>query len=692
MIFLSDQVKKQLGFSGGHWNHDLTTWFDFLHPEDRDMTRTMVLRARESSEAMQFENRIRASDGSWIWLRNVIRAWPGDADDAPRLQGIAFDISELKATQQALAEADRRSAFLANAGRILATSLDYRKTLRNIVDVSVPEIADWCAIRIPTPDGEFEPTITIESDPSLAREIELMNRNFRPVINFGPRKVMTTGEPDFLPNSQAIADLAGDSLEHVHALRQLGFHSYICVPMRTPERAVGTISFAITQSGRDYTKADLVVAEKLASRAALAIENARLYGAQTRLIESERGARQELERANRVKDDFLSTLSHELRAPLSAILGWTHLLRGKASATPEKLVDGLSVIERNVHLQVQMVDDLLDMSRIVSGKLRIDVQELDPREVILAAISSIQPAADAKNIRIQSILDPLTSPIRGDPNRLQQVIWNLLSNAVKFTPKGGRIQVLLERINSHIEITVSDTGPGIAPEFLAHVFDRFTQADASTTRRYGGLGLGLAIVKHLTEIHGGTVRVKSPGEGMGATFVIELPTPIAHPPRDDGPREHPSTLGEPQQVEFNSLSGITILAVDDEADARQIVKLVLEEHGAVVDTAASAGEGLELLKQRRYNVILSDLGMPDEDGYTFIGKVRELGSDRGGNTPAAALTAFARSDDRTRIFKAGYQMHIAKPVEPVELVASVATLADISRTSKRRGAGDIGSF
>jgi PAS domain S-box-containing protein len=678
VIFLSDQVKKQLGFSGGLWNRDLTTWFDFLHPEDRDMTREMVLRARQSSETMQFENRIRASDGSWIWLRNVIKASPREADDAPRLQGIAFDISQLKVAQQALAEADRRSAFLANAGRILATSLDYRKTLRNIVDVSVPEIADWCAIRIATPDGELEPNITIESDAPLAREVETINRNFRPILNFGPRKVMSTGEPDFLPDSQAMADLAGDSPEHVNALRKLGFRSYICVPMRTPERVVGAVSLAITRPGRHYTKADLQVAEKLASRAALAIENAQLYRAQTRLIESERSARQELERAGRMKDDFLSTLSHELRAPLNAILGWTHLLGRKFSATPEKLAEGLAVIDRNVHLQVQMVDDLLDMSRIVSGKLRIDVQELDPREVILDAITSIQPAADARNIRIQSVLDPLTGPIRGDRNRLQQVVWNLLSNAIKFTPKGGRVQVFLERIESHIEITVSDTGQGIAPEFLYRVFDRFTQADASITRRHGGLGLGLAIVKHLTELHGGSVRVKSPGEGMGATFIIELPTPIAHPPRDDGPREHPRTLSEPEQTEFSSLTGISILAVDDEADARQIIKLVLEEHGAIVDTAASGAEGLELLKQRRYNVILSDIGMPDEDGYTFIRKVRELGIDRGGNTPAAALTAFARTDDRTRIFRAGYQMHIAKPVEPVELVASVTTLADIS--------------
>jgi PAS domain S-box-containing protein len=393
------------------------------------------------------------------------------------------------------------------------------------------------------------------------------------------------------------------------------------------------------------------------------------------LLGAERAARAEAERISLVKDEFLATLSHELRTPLNAILGWSQILRVRARGDDE-LQQGLAVIERNTKVQAQLIEDLLDMSRIISGKLRLDVQRVDLQDVVSAAVASVRHSADAKGIRLQVVLDPSAGPVRGDPNRLQQCFWNLVSNAIKFTPKGGQIQVSLERVNSHIEVCVVDTGKGIKPEFLPHVFERFRQADASTTRQHGGLGLGLSIVKHLVELHGGTIRAKSEGEGQGATFCIELPVMVVHAPESMAAREHPRGTAPPiSSADHPSLEGITVLAVDDEADARDLLQRVLEECGARVLVAASASEGLEVVRRERPDMIVSDIGMPGTDGYEFIRQVRSLKPDEGGRTPAAALTAFARAEDRTRALRAGYQTHVAKPVEPTELTAVVASLA-----------------
>ena len=392
-----------------------------------------------------------------------------------------------------------------------------------------------------------------------------------------------------------------------------------------------------------------------------------------RLLEAERAARAEAERVSLLKDEFLATLSHELRTPLNAILGWAQILRTGGPRESE-LEEGLSVIERNTRVQTRMIEDLLDMGRITAGKVRLDVQRVDLADVVNAAIASVRHSADAKSIRLQVVLDPLAGPVRGDPNRLQQCLWNLLTNAIKFTPKGGRVQVSLERVNSHLEVCVSDTGEGIRPEFLPHVFERFRQADASTTRKHGGLGLGLSIVKHLVELHGGTVRAKSAGLGQGATFCIDLPVMVVHD-AGRGSRQHPQFTSTQPAVDHPSLEGITVLAVDDEADARNLLKRLLEDCGAKVLLAASAGEGLALVRSGRPDMIVSDIGMPGEDGYEFIRKVRQLKANEGGRTPAAALTAFARAEDRTRALRAGYQTHVAKPVEPTELTAVVASLA-----------------
>jgi PAS domain S-box-containing protein len=393
------------------------------------------------------------------------------------------------------------------------------------------------------------------------------------------------------------------------------------------------------------------------------------------LLTRERNARAEAERISFMKDEFLATLSHELRTPINAIMGWTYLLRQRNLEDPE-VNEALEVIDRNTRVQVQLIDDLLDMSRIIAGKVRLNVQAVDLDDVVRAAIASVRHAADAKNIRIQALLDPLSDPIRGDPARLQQCFWNILSNAIKFTPKNGKIQVHLHRVDSRVEVSVADNGVGIKPDFLPHIFERFRQADSSTTRSHSGLGLGLSIVKNLVELHGGKVRAMSPGEGQGTTITVELPLPILQTTSLIPPRNSPAESHDPPPVhDHPSLAGIRVLVVDDEADARSLVRRLLEGCSAQVADFPTAAEALSAVQQNPPDIILSDIGMPGTDGYEFIRRVRTLPVDRGGRTPAAALTAFARAEDRTRALRAGFQTHVAKPVEPSELVAVVASLA-----------------
>ena len=394
-----------------------------------------------------------------------------------------------------------------------------------------------------------------------------------------------------------------------------------------------------------------------------------------RLLASEQEARERAERETRMKDEFLATLSHELRTPLNAILGWTNILR--TSDEPSEFAEGLQVIERNARAQTQIIEDLLDMSRIIAGNVRLEIQQIDLVPVIRAALESVKPMACGRDVRMTSALDPFAGPVSADPARIQQVLWNLLTNALKFTPKGGRVHVVLERVNSHVEISVSDTGQGISPAFLPHVFDRFRQEDATITRQHRGLGLGLAIVKNLTELHGGSVRAKSAGENQGSTFTICLPASAAAAPSE---RRHPRATAESSWPEENpDLTGVRVLAVDDEADARYLLDRILSRCGAQVETAESGAKALETLHRKRPDVVIMDIGMPEEDGYSVIRRIRQRSPDHGGNVPAIALTAFARSEDRRRAILSGFHMHIAKPVEPSELVAMVASLAGRTR-------------
>ncbi len=392
------------------------------------------------------------------------------------------------------------------------------------------------------------------------------------------------------------------------------------------------------------------------------------------LLAREQTLRAEAENANRVKDEFLATVSHEVRTPLNAILGWATLMRsGKIDASTAQRA--IEAIERNAKSQAQLIEDLMDVSRIISGKMRLDIKPIAVTAIVKAAIDSVRPAAEAKNIRMEMLIDPAADKLSGDEGRLQQIIWNLLSNSVKFTPSGGTVQVTVSRKDSFTQISIHDTGEGISPEFLPHVFDRFKQADASTTRKHGGLGLGLAITRNLTELHGGTIEAESEGEGRGATFTVRLPTSAEVSPVRSVESESKDAANEASAIsDPPSLTGIRILAIEDDPDSRELLRVVLEGFGAAVATASSAREGLAAMSGWRPAVIVSDIGMPDEDGYTFIEQVRSLDASQGGNTPAIALTAFARVEDKTRALEAGYQMFAPKPVQANELAKMVARL------------------
>ncbi|HET7697047.1 MAG TPA: PAS domain S-box protein [Vicinamibacterales bacterium] len=436
--------------------------------------------------------------------------------------------------------------------------------------------------------------------------------------------------------------------------------SYLAVPVRGRGGSVlGGLFFAHSSAGM-FTEQHERLAAGIASWASVALQNAQLYA--------------DAQAASRTKDEFLAVLSHELRTPLNAIVGYSRLLRGGILAG-DKAERGLETLERNATWLTQIVEDVLDVSRIVSGKIRLDVQPVELPVIIDNAVATMQPAADAKGVRMHTLVDPRVGPVSGDPGRLQQVVWNLVSNAVKFTPKGGRVQVRLERVNSHVEIVVSDTGIGVSPDFLPFVFERFRQAEVGTTRKTGGLGLGLAIVRHIVEMHGGTVEAFSEGEGRGATFRARLPLMSVHPEAREIRREHPRTERLEPLTALGDLSGVHVLAIDDEEDALTLLRVVLETAGATVTTMASAARALERIAEVRPDVLVVDLGMPEMDGFALIERVRKSPDPDVRRLPAAALTAFARSEDRTRALRSGFEMHLAKPVDPAELVASVATLA-----------------
>ena len=650
------------------------TFYAILHPDDRERTRLAVEQAVFERRPYDIEYRTVAPDGRTRWVRAKGRAYYGADGQPTRFDGVTLDITEEKRTEaerQALLERERaaraEAETLVRVGRALSGELDLHKLVQAATDAAT-ELAGAAFgaffYNVPDSQGGHMTLYTISGVP---REEFSKFPMPRATDLFGP----TLKGEAVVRSDDITADPRYGNNAPYHGMPQghLPVRSYLAVPVRSRSGEVLGAMFFGHPEPAQFTERQARLVDGVVAQAAVAIDNSRLY-------ERERAARNDAERASGMKDEFLATLSHELRTPLNAILGWAQILQSGTSDA-EDLRQGLDTIARNARAQTQIIEDLLDMSRIISGKVRLDVQRVDLAAVVQAAVDTLRPAAEAKGVRLQVVLDPHAGPVSGDPSRLQQVFWNLLTNAVKFTPRGGRVQVVLERVNSHLEVSVTDTGEGIAAEFLPHVFDRFRQADASTTRRHGGLGLGLAIVKQLVELHGGTVHAKSPGVGKGATFRVALPLTPLHAQDDGHERRHPkSRHDDAPRPKTPTLAGVRVLVVDDEPDSRALVKRLLENCDATAAAAGSVNEAIAMLDGGgRFDVIVSDIGMPERDGFDLIRTIRRLPASEGGKTPAVALTAYARSDDRTRAILAGFDMHIAKPVEPSELCAVVARLA-----------------
>jgi len=467
--------------------------------------------------------------------------------------------------------------------------------------------------------------------------------------------------------NQVIGDPRVNNQEWARQKKMVAFAGY---PLLVGDRLYGVLAMFSRHKLSDATLSALAL---ISQGVALSLQRREADAERARLLQAAEGARETAEVANRAKDEFIATVSHELRTPLNAILGWARLLES-GDLTKSEIAEAAAVIERNARAQSQLIEDLLDVSRIVSGKLRLDLRTIDLPEVVREAVRIIEPTAAVKSIKLDCVLDPNAGPISGDAERLQQIVWNLVSNAVKFTFKGGRVQVGLKREDSHVELTVSDNGMGIPADFLPHIFERFTQADTTNTRSHTGLGLGLGITRHLVELHGGAIYAFSDGPDTGATFCVHLPILILHQ-RPEPAGVHPKEPATPPFDFCAELDGVRVVAVDDDADARRLLNAVLTRCNAKVTVVATAAEALAAVRELRPDVLLSDIEMPNESGYDLLRQVRALPAEEGGNTPAAALTAYARVADRTRALRAGFQLHVPKPVEPSELIAVIANLA-----------------
>jgi len=652
-----------------------------LIPEDHLNEEPEILRRISNGERVAHYETVRLrKDGSPIDVSltvSPIKAADGTIIGASK---IARDISPRKRAEEALAERNEVIETVNQLGQALAAELDLPRLVQAVTDAAteVSGAQFGCFFyNVRDEQGESDMRYSVSGVPPEVFAGSLMPRNtdlFSSTFH-GDGTVLLADvreDPRYGKNSPYYGIAAA----------QLAIASYLAVPVVSRSGEVyGGLFFGHPEPGR-FSERDARIVEGIAAQASIALDNARLYEvAQNAAKENERLYKQ-AEESNRLKEEFLATVSHELRNPLNAILGWSRILRA-GQLPPGEIPRALETIERNATTQAQLIDDLLDVSRIVTGKLRMDVRPVDPNVFIEAAIEAVKPAAAARGVRVYSVMDTGGTSVPGDPVRLQQVVWNLLSNAIKFTPRGGRVQVVLERIDSHIEIIVSDSGQGISAEFLPYVFDRFRQADQRNARKHGGMGLGLAIVKHLVEMHGGSVQAFSPGQDQGATFKISLPVIPIYQANPEVNRIHPGVRSLLPPADLGErLDGIRVLVVDDEPDTRELLKIGLENCGAEVLLAGSPTEALRIMETDVPDVLISDIGMPDQDGYDLIRQVRALPAPRGGTVPAIALTAYARVEDRLKALRSGYQMHVPKPVELAELVAVTDSL--VSRLSRSR--------
>jgi PAS domain S-box-containing protein len=641
-----------------------------------------------SGDPFEMEYPIRGADGKYRWFLTRVNPVRDRHGRVARWFGTNTDVDQVKRAEQALRDESHVLELLNSTGSALASTRDLRSLLQSATDAATGiagarhgaflyhsrDVAEGKLFSLYTVSGastpEFEPFGEAGANALFGPGLTADGAASQDVL----RADDLSQDPRFHGYSP-FALRAGAPAGHPPV------RSYLAVPVVAHSGEVlGTMFFGHPEPAVFTERTERIV-RGIAAQAAVAIDNARLYEAARQaaeerkiLLENERLARAEAERTSQMKDEFLATLSHELRTPLSAILGWAQVLR-RGGRDQNDLAKGLQTIERNARAQAQLIEDLLDMSRITSGKVLLDMQIVSPAGFVDAAVETVRPAADAKNIRIEKHYADAPGMIAGDAARLQQVVWNLLSNAIKFTPRDGLVEILLTRNDANVAITVRDNGAGIKSEFITHVFERFRQADASMTRRHGGLGLGLAIVKQLIEQHGGTVRAESPGEGRGASFTIELPLAKQQPAPGRSARAamilpNPGT----PDMTVRDLTGVEALVVDDDRDNRELIKRILTDCGATVRLAASAREAFALFREATPKLLISDLGMPDVDGFELLDWVRHLSKEEGSQVPAIALTAFARSEDRLRALEAGFSAHISKPVEPTELIATVASV------------------
>jgi PAS domain S-box-containing protein len=623
-----------------------------LIPADHaDEEPTILARLRAGDRIEHYETVRVRKDGTLIDISLTVSPIRGPDGQIVGASKIARDITEQKQARKALDEALARLKLALDAARLGDWSWDAQTDILNMSETA----ADIFGIP-PGPRMSWDAMSELlhKEDRQMARVAvdEALAKHTDYDVEY---RVTRNGNSEVWVSSKG----RGIYADNGTIVGMLGFVQDISTrksneeTLRKQAEELRTLNESVTRLYQTATKAR-AEAEKAAA------ENERLY--------------RQAEESSRLKEEFLATISHELRTPLSAILGWTRMLR-MGQLSPENSAKALDTIERNARAQSQLVDDLLDVSRIITGKLRMDVRPSDPSSFIDAAVEAVRPAAEAKGVRVQKVIDTGPISIPGDPVRLQQVVWNLLSNAIKFTPRGGRVQIRSERVNSHLEIVVSDTGQGISPDFLPHVFDRFRQADQKTSRQHGGMGLGLAIVRHLVEMHGGTVSANSEGEGKGATFTVSLPIAPIYQVDSSAGRVHPGArdLLPPNDI-TDRLDELKILVVDDEADTRELLRQGLEYCGATVSVAGSAAEAVQALMAQIPDILISDIGMPAVDGYDLIRQVRRLPATDGGKIPAIALTAYTRTEDRLQALRAGYDMHVPKPVELAELVAVAASV------------------
>ena len=607
---------------------------------------------------------VREPGGKVIALRWLLR----DITERKQMEEQQRLLIREQAAREAAETQAEQSAFLAEASHLLASCLDYHTTLNQVAQLAVPRRADWCFIDLAENNPALfnQPVVAATEPDQKSRILERRANDLLPFEgDYGAAKVLKTGEPELITDipDAFLMSIARDAT-HLDLLRQFNAKSYMIVPLIAREQTLGTMVFVSSKPERRYSRVDLMMAVELAQRCAIAIDNARLY--------------QEALQGNRIKDEFLAIVSHELRTPLNAIMGWVTILRNRTvnAVTTHR---ALETIERNAQSQKKLIADILDISRMMRGKIRLNTYPVRLDCIVSAVIENVRPTADLKEIQIESIIDPSLASVMGEPERLQQIVWNLLSNAVKFTPQGGRIEVRLEQGTGDLwgcpyaQIAVRDTGKGIRPEFLPYVFEYFRQADGTTTRSHGGLGLGLAIVRQLVEMHNGVVYATSEGEGRGATFIVQLP--MIHSEQKQPQEKYRVVLDN-----FPALDGLRVVVVDDCADTLELIAFILEQCQAQVQTATSVEEAIKAIAQLKPDILISDIGMPDEDGYSLIRQVRTLEADQGKPILAVALTAFAREEDRTRTLDAGFQMHLPKPIEPAELVAVVANLTGRSQS------------